>query len=280
MVNVFLYAYGNAAANPDCKNGPLVLKNSLKPSYPNFTFHPPLLVLNHQQQKSALTDVVTLCTALAKDTEKSVSAHQKFITLGGDHSAAIGTWSGVANATHADIGLIWFDAHMDANTFETTESNNIHGMPLACLLGYGDPKLTHILSHAPKLKPENVVLIGIRSYESGEQALLEKLGVKIFYMKDIQTRGLENVFKEAVSIATKNTKAFGMTIDLDGFDPKDAPGTGTQEAHGVSATEFLAHFSQITAHPKFVGMEIAEFSPGKDVDGKTKRLVEKLCEHI
>lgn len=279
MTNVFLYAYGNAAANADCKNGPLALQQQLLHDK-RFHLHAPLSVDNEKHQTTALHDVASLCTQLALQTQQSVLAGQKFITLGGDHSAAIGSWSGIANAIKGDLGLIWFDAHMDAHTFQTSATNNIHGMPLACLLGHGEPALTQILSKQAKLKPENVVLIGIRSYEAGEETLLKKLGIKIFYMKDIERLGLETVMQEALSIVTKNTTAFGISIDLDGFDPKDAPGTGTAEENGVSATEFLKHFSSITTRQKFTGMDVVEFSPGLDVNNKTESLIKKLCDYL
>lgn len=274
IINVNLYAYGNAAENYDCEQGPLVLKNVLeKMSVAQHCHcHAPLQVDNRHQQRAALPDVAALSTKLAQSTHDAVRNQQFFITLGGDHTAAIGSWSGAANAIEGDLGLIWFDAHMDSHTFETTPSNNIHGMPLAVLLGHGESALTHVASNKPKLKPENVALIGIRSYEPGEAALLKKLGVNIFYMDDIKKQGMQKVIESAIAIATKNTVGFGISIDLDGFDPMDAPGVGTSEADGVRAAAFLKYFSIIAEHSKLIGADIVEFNPVLDRENKTEKL--------
>jgi arginase len=279
LIDCFLYAYGNAAGNPHCEEGALHLKQALEKHSSRYHWHPPLEVTLKKQKRDALDDVVALTGRLATAVQQAIMQKHFFITLGGDHSCAIGSWHGALHAIEGDIGLIWFDAHMDAHTFETTPSNNIHGMPLAVLLGRGDPALTKLSSK--KLKPENVVLIGIRSYEEGEQSLLQQLGVKIFYMDDIKKYGLQAVFEEALQIVTKNTDNFGISIDLDGFDPQDAPGVGSRENDGVRATEFLAHFSMIAEHPKLIGMDIVEFNPRlDDKDRQTEQLAVVLCEKI
>ena len=275
---IYSYAYGNAAHNTGCADGAFVLKKALEKYSSHFHWYPPLQASNHNQQREALSDVVRLCGVLSHDIKKSILNHRFFITLGGDHSCAMGSWSGALNATEGDLGLIWFDAHMDSHTFVTTPSNNIHGMPLAVLLGHGDPALTALSTK--KLKPENVVLIGIRSYESGEQQLLEKLGVNLFYMDDIKKLGMQTVINNAIEIVTKNTVNFGISIDLDGFDPMDAPGVGTRESDGVNAKDFLAQFKKITSHPKLIGMDIVEFNPSLDKNHQTEKLAVLLCEKI
>jgi len=277
-IDVYSYAYGNAAYNTGCRDGAPVLKQALAASGNHFHWHAPLHVNNDKQQRDALPDVVQLCKTLSHDTKQSILNHHFFITIGGDHSCAMGSWSGALNAVDGDLGLIWFDAHMDSHTFETTPSNNIHGMPLAVLLGYGDPALTALSSK--KLKPKNVALIGVRSYERGEQQLLEKLGVKIFYMADIKKLGMQTVIKNALEIVSKNTVNFGISIDLDGFDPEDAPGVGTREENGVNVKDFLAQFEKIAKHPKLIGMDIVEFNPGLDENCQTEQLAVTLCSHI
>src|SRR5665213_879539 len=160
----------------------------------------------------------------------------KFVSVvGGDHSCAIGTWSGVYDAMHhlGDIGLIWIDAHMDSHTPETTPTNHIHGMPLACLLGYGYPTLTGVLHAAPKFKPENVCLIGVRSYEKGEAALLKHLNVRVFFMEEVQERGFEVVLAEAVQHVNQHTIGYGITLDIDAVDPLEAPGVDVPEPEGI-----------------------------------------------
>lgn len=281
-IDVNLYAYGNGAANYDCEKGADIIKSALEktPRAKQFHWKNKLFVSNHQQQHAALSDLLKLSETLAKSVHESVLKKHLFITLGGDHTAAIGAWSGAATAINGDVGLIWFDAHMDSHTYETTPSNNIHGMPLAILLGHGDKQLTQIASPNTKLKPENVVLMGIRSFESGEAALLKKLGVTIFYMEDIYRLGIQQVFSKAVEIVSKNTAGFGISIDLDGFDPADAPGVGTAEPNGVNAAEFLAHFSIVVSHPKFIGADIVEFNPVLDKDHRTEKLAVGLVEII
>lgn len=280
IIDIHSYAFGNGSHNFNCEKGPDVLKKTIEQldDTHHYHFQTPLTADNHKQQRDALTDIVVLSEKLALSTKKSVLDNHIFITLGGDHTAAIGSWSGAANAISGDLGLIWFDAHMDSHTFETTPSNNIHGMPLAILLGHGEKELTRILSENPKLKPENVVLIGVRSYESGEAQLLKKFGVKIFYMDDIKKLGMHAVVQESLSIVTRHTAGFGISIDLDGFDPIDAPGVGSPEPNGIRVDDFLPEFKVITHHPKFIGADIVEFNPVLDCDRKTERLVVKLLE--
>jgi len=282
MIDLNLYAFGNGASNFDCEKGPDVLKKAINKTdgVNRYHFQTLLAANNHKQQRDALMDIVALSEKLALSTKQSVSDHHIFITIGGDHTAAIGSWSGAANAISGELGLIWFDAHMDSHTFETTPSNNIHGMPLAILLGHGAKELTEVLSTKPKLKPENVVLIGVRSYESGEVKLLKKLGVKIFYMNDIKKLGMHKVVQECLSTVTCNTTGFGISIDLDGFDPVDAPGVGSPEPDGIRADDFMPEFKAIAHHPKFLGMDVVEFNPMLDRDQKTERLAVRLCEEM
>lgn len=278
-IDVNLYAYGNAANNADSQQGPLVLKQQIEKTavFDRCRWPTSLAVQSNLRQAAALPDVLMLSEQLAQSTRQSVLNHHLFVTLGGDHTAAIGSWSGAASAVQ-NLGLIWFDAHMDSHTFATTPSNNIHGMPLAILLGHGEHSLTHLMSSEPKLKPENVVLIGVRSYESGEAALLRQLGVKIYYMDDIKQLGISSVIEKSLAIVTRNTDAFGISIDLDGFDPQDAPGVGCREPDGVRADEFLAAFPRIAQHPKLVGADIVEFNPVLDTDHKTEQLAMRLFQ--
>jgi arginase len=193
--------------------------------------------------------------------------------LGGDHSCAIGTWSGAASALQGPLGLIWVDAHLDSHTPESSPSKNIHGMPLATLLGYGDPTLTGIQNAKPKILPENVVLIGIRHYEPAEHELLSTLGVKIFYMEDITEMGLDAVMTSALAIITEKTEAFGISVDVDGIDPLDAPGVGYREPNGIPAFDLLKSLKLLIQNKAFIGAEIAEFNPERDIEHKTEKLI-------
>ncbi|EKD92270.1 MAG: hypothetical protein ACD_29C00093G0001, partial [uncultured bacterium] len=170
-ININSYNYGNAAADTHCADGPTVLKNLLmRAGISDLSWQADLKTTHQAYQQTALKDVAQLCAALAQATEQCVLKKEFFITLGGDHSCAIGTWSGAATAVQnqGELGLIWIDAHMDAHTVKTSFTQNIHGMPIACLLGHGEKALTRILSSQPKIKPENLVLIGVRSFEPEE----------------------------------------------------------------------------------------------------------------
>lgn len=202
------------------------------------------------------------------------------VIIGGDHSSAIGTWSRVTHEYEAEgeFGLIWFDAHMDAHTPETTLSDAIHGMPLAALLGYGEPALTDLVSPKPKLNPKHVALIGVRSYEEGEAKLLEQLNVRVYKMDEIKERGLFTVFHEAVQIVTTDTKGFGISVDLDGFDPEAAPGVGSPEKDGIFPEDMLPLFTELKGHSQLKAIEIMEFNPKRDIDDKTLDLIYKLLK--
>ena len=238
--------------------------------------------INTETKDAINKEVLRLNTELAEGIEHLVQTHKKICVFAGDHSSAIGTWSGFAHAyrNQGDLGLIWIDAHMDSHTPETSDSGNIHGMPAAVLLGYGNKKLTEILDKHPKLKPENICFIGIRSYEKGEAALLDKLGVKVFFIKNIQEQGLAKVWQQALAHVSKNTCAFGLTIDLDAIDPNDAPGVGCREDNGIPAKMLLNTLTSAQVNFPFVGLEITEYNPILDQQQKTAKLIARLLEAV
>jgi arginase len=204
------------------------------------------------------------------------------VILGGDHSIAIGSWSGIISALNAqkDFGLIWFDAHLDAHTYETSHSKAFHGMPVARLLGFGEEELVKLHNFKPKLNPKHLVYIGARSFEPEEHEFLKQLGVKIFYMSEIKKLGINQVFKEALEIVTKAKKGFGLSIDLDGFDPMDAPGTGSTVSDGIFFSDFIKHFNLISKHSNLKALEIVEFNPELDIEDKTTKLIIALLENL
>jgi arginase len=226
--------------------------------------------------------IQNISARLAEKTELFSRKHQPFVTIGGDHTCAIGTWSGVSEGIRekGELGLIWFDAHMDSHTPETTQSGNIHGMPLAVLLGYGDPLLTQVQSPQPKIKPENLCLIGVRSFENDEAELLNNLKVRIFLIEEILDRGITAVLAEALSIATKNTAGFGISLDLDVFDPTEVPGVGTPAPQGLSSAPLINALKAWNNHPLLLGLEIAEFTPAMDQDQKTEKIMVNIIEAI
>lgn len=214
---------------------------------------------------------------LAQELSKAIQHGYFPIALGGDHSMAIGTWSGIISALYAEqeFGLIWFDAHMDAHTPETSPSMAIHGMPVAVLLGEGEPSLVNLYKPGPKINPKHLVLIGTRSFEEGEAHRLKRLGVKIFSPQQVIAQGIENVIEQSLAIVTKGTKGFGLSIDLDGFDPEFAPGVGSPEIDGLNL-ETIVGLSKLIENPQCKGLEIAEFNPTLDRDHKTRTLIETL----
>lgn len=210
--------------------------------------------------------VAALDRKLAHAVETVLRAGQFPLVVGGDHSCAIGTWSGAhrALASRGPLGLIWIDAHMDSHTFATTPSGRLHGMPLAALLGHGDAALTGVDGPEAKLLPEHVCLIGVRSFEAGEAALLRQLGVRVFTMDEVERRGLASVFDEALAIVRRAAGGYGVSVDLDALDPAEAPGTGTPVPGGLTRAELAAALARLADDPAFVAMEIVEYNPRRD----------------
>ena len=225
-----------------------------------------ILRVSRAEQDTPLHAVAALSARLAAEVEAVLSAGNFPLVVGGDHSCAIGTWSGVhrALADRGPIGLIWVDAHMDSHTFATTPSGQIHGMPLAALLGHGEAALTAIDGPGAKLHPDQVCLIGVRSYEAGEAALLHQLGVRVFEMDEVRRRGLADVFDEVLAIVRHGTAGFGVSVDLDALDPGEEPGVGTPVPGGLRRAELAAALSRLRGDPSFVAMEIVEYNPRRD----------------
>ena len=225
-----------------------------------------------------LPSVAALCRRLAERTRRCVSAGHRFVVLGGDHSCAIGTWSGARDglAERGPLGLIWYDAHMDAHTPETSESGRIHGMPLAVLMGHGVPELTGIARHGPALRPENLCLVGVRSYEPGEQGLLQRLGVRVIDMTELKRIGLRAATEEALAIARRGTAGFGISIDMDALDPAEAPGVGSPVAGGLRGAALADALRLAHGDERLLGIEIAEYDPMLDDHWRTEDQLRRL----
>lgn len=204
--------------------------------------------------------------------------NQAFLVIGGDHSCALGTWGGVINGLKEPdkLGLIWLDAHMDAHTFATSPSGNIHGMPVAALLGKADKKLATMYPGYGFIKPENFILIGVRSYENEEYELLKKTGVEIVFADQIN--GLTQVLIKTINKLSRSCELIGISLDLDFIDPEDAPGVETPAQGGIKAEELLAALSMINRHPLICGLEISEFNPDNDSENKTLHLMREIVE--
>jgi arginase len=215
------------------------------------------------------THNAALAAAVADVDERSFP-----VVLGGDHSIAIGTWGGMARRIREPFGLIWFDAHLDAHTAATSPSQNPHGMSAAVLLGHGAPELLAVGGGV--LQPKNLCYIGARSFEDGELALLQRLGVRIVFMDEVHRRGLPEIVDEALAVATCSVTRFGITIDLDGFDPADAPGIGLKTPDGLRRSEMLNAMAVIARRPELAAVEIVEYVPELDENQRTADLVRDL----
>jgi arginase len=213
--------------------------------------------------------------ALADEVSRAIAARHFPVVLGGDHAIAMGSWAGVARAHgYAPLGLIWLDAHLDAHTTATSPSMNAHGMGAAALLGHGCAPFLDFCGGV--LRPEHICYIGVRSYESGEMALLRRLGVRIILMEEVKQHGIDAALAEALTIATTSTAGFGVTIDLDGFDPIDAPGIGLKEPDGLRAGPTVRALARLSGHKALRALEIVEYIPEFDENLRTAHLLRDL----
>jgi arginase len=220
-------------------------------------------------------EISNACEQLATEVEGILQAGQLPLILGGDHSIAIGSFAGAASyykIQNKTLGLIWFDAHADMNTPDSTPSGNIHGMPLAALLGYGTPELTNVAGFAPKLDPKLCAHVGARDIDPGERELIKKLGMRFFTMREIDERGMKDVMDEAIKIASGGTAGYGVTFDVDVLDPGDAPGSGTLVRGGLTYREAHLGMEKIAEAGGMRTLEIVEINTALDVNNKTAEL--------
>ena len=203
---------------------------------------------------------------------------QPFLVVGGDHSCALGTWSGILNSidSSSQLGLIWVDAHLDAHTFTTSPSGNVHGMPVAALLGLADNKLARFYPSSRYIDTENFKILGIRSYEDAEYQLLKQLEVGITFSEQIID--FPQLLISAVKQLSQSCQYIGISIDLDVVDPIDAPGVETPVKGGIKAEELINAISGIRNNRKICALEISEFNPENDIDSKTLYLIQHLVD--
>lgn len=238
------------------------------------TLHPPALAADGCDMHPRLEANAVFARSLA-DAIAHLPSGAFPLVLGGDHAIAAGTWRGVGRRLGHAPGLIWIDAHLDSHTAATTHSGNIHGMPLAALLGEGDAALTAI--PGPTLDPKHCCIIGARAWEPEELALLQRKGVRIFSMNDVQQRGLNVVFAEALANARSNGCGFGLSIDLDALDPVALPAVTCPEPGGIAPAELAAILPTLRTCADFVALEIVEYRPDLDPDGHSARWVTALA---
>jgi arginase len=201
------------------------------------------------------------------------------LVLGGDHSVAMGTVSGVGRHFRSrgeSIGLIWLDAHADMNTPDTSPSGNIHGMPLACILGMGPAELADLSGYRPKVDPRNAVIVGLRDVDQLEKPHVRDSGIRAFTMRDIDERGLRSVMEEALRIVSDGTTGFHLSLDMDFVDPADAPGVGTPVRGGATYREAHLAMEMICDSRRMVSMEVVEVNPVIDERNRTAEFAVEL----
>ena len=198
------------------------------------------------------------------------------LILGGDHSIAMGSLAGIAKY-YKNLGVIWYDAHGDLNTFETSPSGNAHGMPLAASLGLGHPKFTNILEYSPKVKPENIVLIGARALDEGEKKLIKDLHIKVYSMHEIDRLGMTRVMEETIAYLKDRCDGVHLSLDLDGLDPADAPGVGTPVYGGISYRESHLAMEMLAEADIITSAEFVEVNPILDEKNRTASVAVALA---
>jgi arginase len=228
-----------------------------------------------------LKEIAETCTRTAESVVAALEAGETPLLLGGDHSLAAGSVSGVAEfhrRRDQKIGLIWIDAHSDINTPETSQSGNVHGMPLAALLGLGPEPLANIFGFAPKIAPENAVLIGVRDIDGAERENLRRAGMtEVYTMRDIDERGMRTVMEEALRAAGTGTAGYHVSLDMDWIDPEEAPGVGTPVRGGATYREAHLAMEILADHGRLLSFEVVEVNPVIDEHNRTADLAVELA---
>jgi arginase len=235
----------------------------------------PTTVCQPGDRAKYLKEIAAACELIATEVRKAVEQGELPVILGGDHSVAIGSLAGVvASVPEASrpVGLIWFDAHADMNTPETTPSGNIHGMPLAALFGRGAPELTQIEGFAPKLDPRLCVHVGARDLDPPERELIRRTGLRFFTMREIDERGMSACMDEAIEIARRAPGGYAVTLDVDALDPGDAPGSGTVVRGGLTYREAHLAMEKIAEAGGMISFEVVEINTTLDVNNRTAEL--------
>ncbi len=250
----------------------------------NIEVQVPEQVERGQHELMYLGEIGRVCVRLAERVRESLFEEKMPLVLGGDHSIAAGTASGVSawfRARRERIGLIWVDAHADMNVPETSPSGNVHGMPLAALLGLGPREMVQIEEFAPKVAVENAVVIGARSLDHQEKRTIREAGLRVISMSEIDKRGMRSAMEEALQIAMAGTAGFHCSFDLDVIDPHEAPGVGTPVAGGITYRESHLAMEMVYDSRHCCSLEFVEVNPVLDVGNRTGRLaVELACSAL
>lgn len=235
----------------------------------------PEVVVDKESNLRNLDLVAEKSELLAEKVDAAVQSGAFPLVLGGDHSIAIGTLAGVSKH-YKNLGVIWYDAHGDLNTAETSPSGNIHGMPLAVSIGLGHRLLTDLGGYCPKVKPENVVIIGARALDDGEKDLIKEIGIKVYTMHEIDRMGMAKVMEETIAYLKEKTDGVHLSLDLDGLDPSDAPGVGTPVIGGISYRESHLAMEMLEEARIITSAEFVEVNPILDEKNRTAKVAVEL----
>jgi arginase len=222
-----------------------------------------------------LPTIVDVCRDLAAATAQAIREGHAPLVLGGDHSLGAGSVAGVATAFAEQgkrLGLLWLDAHGDLNTPTSTLSGNVHGMPVAHLLGYGDSAMAKIACPAPAVRPENVALVGIRDLDPAERDHARDFGIRVFTMREIDERGLKLVMEDALAITSNGTDGIHLSLDADWIDPDEAPGVGTPVRGGATYREAHLAMEMLADTARMASMDMVEINPVLDHYNRTAEL--------
>ena len=227
-----------------------------------------------------LKEIASTCQKHADLVLKTLEAGKVPLSLGGDHSMAVGSVAGLAEFYHRQnqkVGLIWMDAHTDINTPGTSPSGNVHGMPLGAIMGLGPAELANLYGWSPKIAPENCVLVGIRDVDIHEKENVRRAGIQVYTMRDIDERGMRTVMEEALRHAGRGTAGYHVSLDMDWLDPEDAPGVGTPVEGGATYREGHLAMEIIADHGRMLSFEIVEVNPVLDERNQTAELAVELA---
>ena len=227
--------------------------------------------------------ILKTCEELCREVSRSLGQGRLPLVLGGDHSLGIGSVAGSSvfyGGRGESLGLLWFDAHGDFNTPETTPSGNIHGMSLAVCLGLGDPDFVNLGGRHPKVEARNTVLIGIRDLDQGERDTLKRTGCTVYTMRDLDERGMRDVVDEALGIASDGTAGIHLSFDMDVIDPEDAPGTGTPVWGGITYREAHLAMEMINDRAEIAAIDVVEVNPVLDNQNLTGTLAAELVQSL
>lgn len=226
-----------------------------------------------------LAEVIDISSQLGERVSRFVAGGDFPLVLGGDHSISIGTIAGLAEH-YAKLGVIWFDAHSDLNTEETSPSGNIHGMSLGISLGRGIASLTTLRGIHPKIKPEHVAIIGARSLDPGEKAYIRSLGIACYTMHDIDRLGIASVMDKVTEQMRQTTDGVHVSFDIDSVDPQEAPGTGTPVKGGLSYREAHLALELLYQSGLVTSAEFVEVNPSLDTNNETAKLAVELISSL